>query len=325
MKKKLLGLLAILFLLVGSTGTIAYYFTEWQWFRSLDYQQVFTTILLSKTIIGVATTFLTFLFVFFNLKWLQKWLARTVPEDNDEPEVIQVDFSGQRQRVQSNFSEWGRAIARSPLLSWIILIFSVVVSISNGLAFSSHWLAIQSYFKQTAYGIADPIFNKDISFYLFSLPIYELILQVLFGLVLFLFAICAFFYLSNGGFRRTPQDRWPYTHLGILGAIAFLLQAGNFLMKMYNLVYSPKGVAFGASYTDVHVTIPALYICIGLCGLSALLMLSQIVKPHLKTAWVPLAMVVMVAVLGENIVPALMQNLQVNPNEFTLEEKYLNY
>lgn len=325
MKKKLLWFLAILFLLVGSTGTLAYYFTEWQWFQSLNYQQVFTTVLLSKTIIGVATTFLTFLFVFLNLKWLQKWLARAVPEDNDEPEVIQVDFSGQRQRVQNNFSEWGRAIARSPLLSWIILIFSAIVSISNGLAFASHWLAIQSYFKQTAYGVADPIFNKDISFYLFSLPIYELILQVLFGLVLFLFAICAFFYLSNGGFRRTPLDRRPYTHLGILGAIAFLLQAGNFLMKMYNLVYSPKGVAFGASYTDVHVTIPALYICIGLCGLSALLMLSQIVKPHLKTAWVPLAMVVMVAVLGENIVPALMQNLQVNPNEFTLEEEYLNY
>lgn len=325
MKKKLLWFLAILFLLVGSTGTLAFYFTEWQWFQSLNYQQVFTTVLLSKTIIGVATTFLTFLFVFFNLKWLQKWLARAVPEDNDEPEVIQVDFSGQRQRVQNNFSEWGRAIARSPLLSWIILIFSAIVSISNGLAFASHWLAIQSYFKQTAYGVADPIFNKDISFYLFSLPIYELILQVLFGLVLFLFAICAFFYLSNGGFRRTPLDRRPYTHLGILGAIAFLLQAGNFLMKMYNLVYSPKGVAFGASYTDVHVTIPALYICIGLCGLSALLMLSQIVKPHLKTAWVPLAMVVMVAVLGENIVPALMQNLQVNPNEFTLEEEYLNY
>src|SRR5665647_600548 len=259
MKKKLLGLLAILFLLVGSTGTIAYYFTEWQWFRSLDYQQVFTTILLNKTIIGVATAILTFIFVFLNLKWLQKWLARTVPEDIEEPEVIQVDFSGQRQRVQSNFSEWGRAIARSPLLSWIVLIFSVVVSISNGLAFSSHWLAIESYFKQTSYGIADPLFNKDISFYLFSLPIYELVLEMLFGLVLFLFAICAFFYLSNGGFRRTPLDRRPYAHLGILGAIAFVLQAGNFMMRMYNLIYSAKGVAYGASYTDVHITIPVSY------------------------------------------------------------------
>ncbi|MCE5196054.1 MAG: UPF0182 family protein [Negativicutes bacterium] len=325
MKKKLLWLLAVLFLLVGSTGTLAYYFTEWQWFRSLDYQQVFTTILFSKISIGVAAAVLTFLFVFLNLKWLQKWLARAVPEDNNEPEVIQVDFSGQRQRVQNNFSEWGRVIARSPLLSWIIFLFSAVVGISNGLAFAAHWLAIQSYFKQTAYGVTDPIFNKDISFYLFSLPIYELVLQVLFGLVLFLFAICAFFYFSNGGFRRAPLDRRPYTHLGILGAIAFLLQGGNFLMSMYNLVYSPKGVAFGASYTDVHVTLPALYVCMGLSVFSALLMLSQIVKPRLKTAWVPLAMVALVAVLGESIVPALIQNLQVNPNEFTMEEEYLNY
>jgi hypothetical protein len=325
MRKRFTWLIAILFLLVGSVGTMAFYFTEYKWFQSINYQQVFTTILFQRVLVGLIGIVVTFLFVFFNLKWLQKWLARIVPDEIVEPEVIQVDFGQTRQRMQGNLSEFGRTIARSPLLSWIILGFSLLVSISNGLALSAQWLTVKAFFSQVPYGVADPIFNKDISFYMFSMPLFELLLDTVFGLVLFLFAICGFFYLSNGGFRKSPLDKRPFTHLGILGALAFLLQAGNFFMEMFNLVYSPRGVAFGASYSDIHASIPTLYIAIGLSVLGALMMLSQMVRPSIRTAVIPVVLVAVVAVAGQNVVAGLIQNLQVKPNEFTMEEKYLNY
>jgi len=325
MRKRLTWLVALLFLLVGSIGTMAFYFTEYKWFQSINYQQVFTTILFQKALVGLIGIVVTFLFVFFNLKWLQKWLARTVPDEIVEPEVIQVDFGQTRQRMQGNLSEFGRTIARSPLLSWIILGFSALASISNGLALSSQWLTVKAFLNQVPYGVADPIFNRDISFYMFSMPFFEMLLDTVFGLVLFLFAICGFFYLSNGGFRKSPLDKRPFAHLGILGAFAFLLQAGNFFLEMFNLVYSPRGVAFGASYSDIHASIPTLYIAIGLSVLGALMMLSQMIRPSIRVAVIPIVLVAVVAVGGQNVVASLIQNLQVKPNEFTMEEKYLNY
>jgi len=325
MKKRFTWLIAILFLLVGSVGTMAFYFTEYKWFQSVNYQQVFTTILFQKVFVGLIGIVVTFLFVFLNLKWLQKWLARTVPDEIVEPEVIQVDFGQTRQRMQGNLSEFGRTIARSPLLSWIILGFSLLVSISNGLALSAQWLTVKTFLNQVPYGVADPIFNRDISFYMFSLPFLEMLLDTVFGLVLFLFAICGFFYLTNNGFRKNPMDKRPFAHLGLLGAFAFLLQGGNFFMEMFNLVYSPRGVAFGASYSDIHASIPTLYIAIGLSALGALMMLSQMIRPSLRTAVIPIVLVAVVAVAGQNVVAGLIQNLQVKPNEFTMEEEYLNY
>ncbi len=325
MRKRLPWLIAFIFLMVGSVGTMAFYFTEYKWFQSLNYQDVFTTILFQKIILGFIGFAVTFLFVFANLKWLQKWLARIGPEDIVEPEVIQVDFGQTRQRMQGNLSEFGRTIARSPLLSWIILGFSALVSISNAIALSSQWMVIAKFLQQVPYGVSDPIFKHDVSFYLFTLPLLELILETAFGLTLFLLAVCGFFYLTNGGFRKTPLDKRPFAHLGMLGALGFVLQAGNFWIEMLNLVYSPRGVAFGASYSDIHASIPTLYIAMGISVLGAFMMLSQMARPSLRTAIVPVVLVAVIAVAGQTVVAGLIQNLQVKPNEFTMEEPYLKY
>lgn len=325
MRKRATWLFALLFLLVGSLGSMAFYLTEFKWFQSLEFQQIFLTILFNRVFIALIATLISFLFIFLNLKWLQKWLGRNLSEEDTDPEVIQVDFGPSRERLQSNLSELGRSIARSPILSWLIFGFSAVVALLNGLALSAQWLTIQKFLKQVPYGVNDPIFNKDVSFYLFSLPFYELLLESVYRTSLFILGICIFFYLTNGGLNKKDENRKNYAHLGLLGAWSFLLQGLQFYISMHNLVYSPRGVAFGAAYADVHASIPTYYITMGLCVLGILLMLSQLVRPSIKTAVLPVVLVVAVSFAGHNVAATLMQNLQVKPNEFTMEEKYLDY
>ena len=173
------------------------------------------------------------------------------------------------------------------------------------------------------FNISDPIFNKDVSFYIFSLPLYEIQLNGAFRISLFILGLIIFFYLTNNGLKKTAENKKNFAHIGLLGAWNFILYGAHLYISMHNLVYSPRGVAFGAAYADVHASIPTYYITIGLSVFGALLMLTQLARPSIKTAILPVVLVVAVSFDGHTVVANLIQNFQVKPNEFTIEEKYL--
>ncbi|MEO1592372.1 MAG: UPF0182 family protein, partial [Cyanobacteria bacterium J06632_22] len=137
---------------------------------------------------------------------------------------------------------------------------TIVISLSFGLVLSSQWSRVLPALNPTLFNLNDPLFNNDISFYIFRLPILELVEFWISGLLLFTLTLVALVYLlagnslSQGRFLGfSPEQR---RHLfGLSGGLLLTTALDNWIAR-YELLYSPRGVTVGASYTDVAVSLP---------------------------------------------------------------------
>ncbi|MDJ0659486.1 MAG: UPF0182 family protein [Crocosphaera sp.] len=139
-------------------------------------------------------------------------------------------------------------------------LISLAFSIIFGLVLSGNWTRILQYINPTNFGEVDPQFGRDMSFYIFSLPFWKLVNFWLGGLFLlgFIIVILTYFLsansLSQGKFPGF--SRYQLRHLYILASLLMLLVGLYHWLARYQLLYSTKGVVFGASYTDIYFLLP---------------------------------------------------------------------
>nr|UNU26184.1 UPF0182 family protein [Microcoleus vaginatus HSN003] len=203
------------------------------------------------------------------------------------------------------------------------------LSLAIGLIVASRWTNVLQYFHPINFNTTDPLFNQNISFYVFILPILDLLG---FGLtVVFLYSLvsCALTYLLSGnslsqgiflGFSRSQQR-----HLYGLGAALMLAIAFRYWLGRYALLYSRGDVTYGANYADVTVRLPVYGFLSILAGAIALLMLWQVYQFKIKNelikkillAWLTLT------VVGGMLLPEIVQQLIVQPNELARERPYI--
>ncbi|MGH2360419.1 MAG: UPF0182 family protein, partial [bacterium] len=176
-------------------------------------------------------------------------------------------------------------------------------------------------------GQADPLFGIDLSFYLFQLP-FRWFLYYLAAITLVCCLLSAvFLYFVEGGVWVTPRGPRlapaASAHLMVLGALIFLMFAYRARLAMYGLLYSQRGVIFGAGYTDVHATLPVLWGILGLCVLTALALLVAALRGNVRPAlWTVVALAIF-GLLGGSGYPELMQRFSVAPNEIEKEQPYI--
>ncbi|HEV2417453.1 MAG TPA: UPF0182 family protein, partial [Terriglobia bacterium] len=138
-----------------------------------------------------------------------------------------------------------------------------------------------------------------------------------------------FLYFIEGGVwvsqRGVSMARNARLHLMALGGFFFLLFAFRARLGMYDLVYSSQGLVYGAGYTDVHATLPVLWILLALCVLTAIAFFAGAYLDRIRPALYSIGAVIAVAILGGAIYPAIMQQYIVAPNELTKEQQYIGY
>src|SRR3989441_779211 len=110
-----------------------------------------------------------------------------------------------------------------------------------------------------------------------------------------------------------------------LFVMALALKAGGFWLDRFELVFSPRGTVFGASYTDIHASLPALGVLAVVSGVAALACLAQIARPGLRLLAVGLIVLGLVWVIGLGIYPALLQRFSVTPNELVAERPFIEH
>ncbi|HIK08482.1 MAG TPA: UPF0182 family protein [Trichormus sp. M33_DOE_039] len=214
------------------------------------------------------------------------------------------------------------------LLNAIALIFSFFL----GIIIYHNWAKVLQYFHPTAFNSTDPLFGWDIRFYVFSLPFWELLEIWLMGMFLYGFMAVTLTYLLSGdslsqgvfpGFSSQQQR-----HLYGMGGLLMLLVAFSYWLSRYELVYSPRGVSYGASYTDVHFQLPAYNLLCGLALAIATYLLWRTIFWRAASRYRPFVFyglglyLCLVAVAG-NILPTVVQYLVVEPNELQREEPYI--
>ena len=216
---------------------------------------------------------------------------------------------------------------------------ALLISLLLSFLLSGSWVMVLQYFHATSFNRTEPLFNQDISFYVFSLPIWEMLEFWLLGLFIYSIVAVALIYLlaadslSEGFFAgfSIPQR----LHLHILASLLMLAIALHYWIARYQLLYSTDGVNYGASYTAANVQLPIytslnlLAVAIAIYLLLRIIILSQAVKATSKLVSYPrhlvyvLGLYLAVAVVGGEILPIAVQRLIVQPNELVRERPYI--
>jgi len=298
------------------------FYTEWLWFREVGYAKVFSTTLLTKLGLGAVTAVLVALLVWLNFKLalgLSQSYSRLVRYITVNKEQVALpDVAGFIQR-------------------WVLPI-SLLVGLFFGLSIWESWEVFLQYRHQTPFGEADPIFGRDIAYYVFTLPLLELIAQELFLLVIVCLIGAGVFYVLRGGFASARQsgsrtarragsnfvtmERAPRRHLLGLVAAFFLVLAWRAYLETPGLLFSTTGPVAGASYTDVAARLPLLRVEIVAALVAAALVIATMFRPGVRLLVAGVA-VYLLAVIAGWIYPYFVQRFSVAPNELVKETPYI--
>ena len=322
MNKRLIigsGLIAVLLLWSGVS-----IYPDWLWFEKLGFSPVFWTMLLSKFGFGLLVWLLLILLICLNLYAAK----RLNPSDSG------VAFKA----ADSYLSQLGLS---GGALNSLLIAFVVILSFIIASKGSFQWDMLLRYLYQQPFGSTDPIFNKDIGFYLFSLPFYIFVQNGF--LVLFVLAglVTMGWYLKNGALQiegefsqaeGVPTSLPKITiapkakkHLIFLGGIIVLLLAWGYHLKVYGLLYSTQGPAFGASYTDVHIKVLAYRVLIIVSLGFALVLFLNAFKFRTKLIWLSGGIWIGAVLVFATLLPILVQKFVVKPNELAKESPYIAY
>ena len=209
---------------------------------------------------------------------------------------------------------------------------AIVLSIQIAWVYSQQWMRVLPYFQATAFGHQDPVFDRDISVYVFGLPVAELMEFGLMGICLYGFIAVLLTYLLAGdslsqgrflGFSLAQQR-----HLCGLGGALMLVVGFSYGISCDELLYSPRGVSYGASFTDIAVLLPADRVLSGLAFAIAGYLCWRSIYFHRQVLNQPPIRLILGSYLGLAIattivLPFIVQALVVQPNELAREAPYI--
>ncbi|HEX2998715.1 MAG TPA: UPF0182 family protein [Armatimonadota bacterium] len=305
-----LGIFALVLVFFGSELLRLY--TDWVWFTDLGYRGVFLRTTFLKFGLAVGTAILFFVVVYSNF-WVTRRFAPHPSLYLDEQHLLRISLS-----------ELGR---RS--LNLLLPVATLVISLSVGMAAARGWYSFMLFQHPVSFHTVDPIFKRDISFYVFSLPFLHFLYRwLILALGLALFGVSGLYFFdraidaTGGRVRIAPHARM---HLcGLLGAI-FLVKAGGYWLARYELLFTPQHLFFGANFTDVHVRVGAYTVLTVVAVLAALTLLFTMRTRNLRLPVAAVGVWFIVSVLGGGILPYTVQKIRVTPNELVAEQPYINH
>ncbi len=268
-------------------------YTEYLWFESLNYGFVFVRMLEYKLILFALSFSVVFSILTLNSTVLKKAIE---------------EFMGEKVKYYH--------------------IFDFVISLLVAYGFSENWLNLVYFLNSTEFGLKDPIFGYDVSFFVFKLPFMENVLQI-FGVALFICFLNSFVYYvyyfrwvrSWQEFKEVFPDL-GYVHVSILFAISFILIGIYEYLHRFELLFSQHGVVSGASWVEVNVIMPTLLI---LSFLSFAFGLACVKLKSFERIAILFGIYAVLLAFSLGIIPYAFQKLKVEPNELQMEWNYINY
>jgi uncharacterized membrane protein (UPF0182 family) len=317
--KKLLliiaGIVAVVFLGLNIFVNVI---VDYQWFGEVGYTGVFLAAIINKFKIGIPVFVLLTLLLYVYFISMKK------------------DFYRHLGLIETNQDK--RRYGRVIFLLSLVLSFFVSSIVAGGL-----WLEILKYINAVDFNVTDPIFAKDIGFYVFRLPLINQLLSLLTFMAIVLIVATAVFYgamitLKAPEMGRMQEDPETGTRrrslfgkdmlslairqIATVGFVIFVILALRFFVSRYSLLYSPGGVAFGAGYTDITVTLKVYMLQAAAALLSAILTVYAANARKYRTALYGPVLLIVITILG-NLAAMAVQNYIVEPNEYAKEEQYI--
>lgn len=299
----------VILIFTGFLGIIGIY-ADFLWFESLGFSSVFMTILSSRFLIGFAAFIFFFLVLYLNWRIVKRVLSKENPQFDEN--------SGK-------------------MVPYLI----AFIAFMAGISFSSQWSIVLKFFNASSFGTIDPIFGKDIGFFVFSLPFIKSIIGLLMGVSLLSLVGSLFAYLiyvkptgneagdfrdfrdlSNVMYNLADLKKKAKAHLSTITGIFFIILGFWIWFSRYDILFSERGAVFGAAYTDIHITLPLLTILSVVSGIVGILFILEWKIDNLKYPSMGVGALIAIFVVG-TILGSAVQQFQVEPDEFNTEKPFI--
>ncbi|MGD1918946.1 MAG: UPF0182 family protein [Pleurocapsa sp.] len=314
-------IVALLFIAIAAMtliSTVVHLLTESWWFETVGFESVFWQRIIWQTIIWIGT-----FGVFTGFLGLNYWLALRLTGDRSFKFLESSIFEPHTRKI-ANYIAY-------------ILIFLTSFALANTSAMS--WEVVLQFFNATDFAVTDPIYQQDLGFYLFRLPLLDNFENWFLTLLISGLVITILVYIFKGILlfdwkwkSLLVEPKWQTlitkpikTHVSFLVAAIALDIAVDFWLERYELLYSPAGVVWGADYTDTHARLVAFWVMI---FASALLGIWLIIATWWNKLILPVYGIVVYAavlILFNGTIPQLQQRFIVEPNELVKEIPYIEH
>jgi uncharacterized membrane protein (UPF0182 family) len=296
-------IIGVIILVIVAVFGLAGKYLDWLWFKSIGTTAVFWASLLTgplmKLVVGL------FVFGFFYLNFV----------------IVKKAF----ERIKSVSSYWSRVSSQN--ITLIGLACCVLLALVITLGFNMDWTTIQQFLHRVTVGTTDPVFHRDLGYYMFSYPFLRQFNQlaeitVIFGLIV----VSIIYFLAKAFWKQdNTWQIWPPAkiHLTILTLILAVNKIWGYSLAKYGLLFQETTRLTGVNYTAAHAKIAAYNILTGLLLIIIAALLASFLRRSGKILFGSLIVWLAASITLTGIYPTAIQALRVNPNEYELEKPYL--
>ena len=293
-------ILAVLLLLLFLLKPFATFYTDYLWFRALGFGGVFGTRFAAQI-----WSFFIFAIVFWVIGGANVVLALNANTGR------RLSSIGIRQRPLT---------APSTILALLVVF---LLGLLFGRIASGEWQTILAFFNQKSFNLQDPIWHRDVSFYVFTLPFYRLLWGWLLGVVILVILMVAGIYASRSGFQSLQLPPRAVRHLSVLSAVFAALWAVHYQLDLYELLLSKRGFVYGVGYADLAARVPAYWIMTVLMVLITAGLLINAVGARATPLAAALVVWLGAAFILTVVFPGIVERFQVAPSQLSRETPYI--
>ena len=307
--KIIIGVVVLLVLVLSVLGSLVRLYVDWLWFGEVGFRQVFSTGLRTRLLLFFLFGVLMALVIAANLYLAYRFRPPFRPMSLE----------------QQNLERYRSAL--EPRRRLIVIGVSAVLGIFTGITAQAQWQTWLQWRNGTHFGVNDPQFGIDISYFTFTYPFQRFVLGLLFtAVVLSLLAAVAVHYLFGGVRLQTPGEKVTpaaRVHLSVLLGIFVLLKAAAYYLDRYGLLFNERDARTGASYTDVNAVLPAKTILMFVALICAVAILANIFLRWVQLPAIAIVLLLLTSIVASGIYPAVVQQFSVRPNANEKEAEYI--
>ncbi|MCM8711349.1 UPF0182 family protein [Clostridium sp. SYSU_GA19001] len=316
MKKRNYGLITLIVLIIFIIlffDRIVSFLVNIKWYEEVGYLSVYFTKLSAIAKLMIPLFFIVYIGIWLYYRSLRANIAKI-------SNVIDVN--------------------KKPLERKIFIITNSLISflISYAIA-SNYWYRILQFTNSVSFNLKDPIFNMDVSFFIFKLPLIESLYGAVMVLLVFLVIITlVVYFMLNAKDRLFTRDiknaftqakgiksgitRFAGKQLAIVSALILLFLSAGYILKSFNILYSPTGVVYGAGYTDIKVSLLFYRIISAVSVIASIVIFLSVLRGKVKPIIVSIISIV-VLIIGHGIAFGVVENFIVKSNQISLEQPYI--
>jgi uncharacterized membrane protein (UPF0182 family) len=308
----------VVFVLVPMLAT---QLTDWLWFRDLGFERVFITRIVAQWGYALLAGVVSFTLLYASARVA----LRGVPTKN-----LHI-------RDANEWAQAGPKVIAERVAAWASLPASLFFAFMIGAGGSATWGNLARFWFRSPFGVTDPVFNRDISYYVFTIPMIQSGLTFLTIVSFLALAMAALIYLARAEIGVTVgagQQAWrayitpmAQMHVAVLAAAMLLVAGLRYLfVDVPSLLLARHPVLFGATYTDLNIRLPLMRVLTVLLVVGAGMLIWYASRGRLvRGLLVVVGGYALSAILLGGVIPTAYQRLVVQPNELARETPQITH